>query len=221
MLHNDHGQALRTNGVTLSGVAAKKKRLVLTDPRAIRALAHPARQRIIEELYSGRVLTATECAELAGLTPSATSYHLRALSRWGIIERADTSTDGRERPWRAPATSLVLSSRQGLAARLASRAMLRSNVDRVLEQFDQLSEDDPWDDLSQLNRSRLWLTRAEAEQLGKDLDQLIDSYRRGRSATSHPPDARQISTLTAVVPAGAVPGGAAPGQAQGAVPKAD
>ncbi|MDX6262847.1 MAG: hypothetical protein QOH84_4535, partial [Kribbellaceae bacterium] len=74
-------------------MAAKKKRVVLTDPRAIRALAHPARQRIIDELYSGRVLTATECAELAGLTPSATSYHLRALERWGIIERAEGSTD--------------------------------------------------------------------------------------------------------------------------------
>ena len=83
-------------------VAAKKsrnKRVVITDPRAIRALAHPARQRIIDELYSGRVLTATECAELAGLTPSATSYHLRALERWGSIERAEASADGRERPY--------------------------------------------------------------------------------------------------------------------------
>ena len=73
---------------------AKKKRVVITDPRAIRALAHPARQRVIDELYNGQVLTATECAEIAGLTPSAMSYHLRALEKWGIIERAEESADG-------------------------------------------------------------------------------------------------------------------------------
>ncbi|HET6740226.1 MAG TPA: helix-turn-helix domain-containing protein, partial [Kribbella sp.] len=82
-------------------MAKQKPVVVITDPQAIRALAHPARQRVIDELYNGRVLTATECAELAGLTPSAMSYHLRALEKWGIIERADETTDGRERPWRA------------------------------------------------------------------------------------------------------------------------
>jgi DNA-binding transcriptional ArsR family regulator len=186
-------------------VAAKKKRVVLTDPRAIRALAHPARQRIIDELYSGRVLTATECAELAGLTPSATSYHLRALSRWGIIERADGSTDGRERPWQAPAASLVISSQSTGAGRLASQAMMRSNVDRVLEQFEELPGDDPWDGLSKMNRSRLWLTKAELDQLDKDLTAVIDGYRRGRSAASHPAGTRQVSTLMALVPTGKPP----------------
>ncbi|QNE19293.1 helix-turn-helix transcriptional regulator [Kribbella qitaiheensis] len=179
-----------------------KKRVVLTDPRAIRALAHPARQRIIDELYSGKVLTATECAELAGLTPSATSYHLRALSRWGIIERADTSADGRERPWRAPAQSLVISSQSTGAGRLASTAMMRANVNRVVDQFEEMSDDDPWDDLSLLSRTRLWLTKTEAEELGRELTGLIDRYRRARTATSHPADTRQVATLLAVVPLG-------------------
>ncbi|HET6987330.1 MAG TPA: winged helix-turn-helix domain-containing protein, partial [Kribbella sp.] len=132
-------------------MAAKKtrnKRVVITDPRAIRALAHPARQRIIDELYSGRVLTATECAELAGLTPSATSYHLRALERWGIVERADASADGRERPWRALGTGLQIASQSADSGRVATHAMMRTNVDRVMEQFEELSADDPWEELS-------------------------------------------------------------------------
>lgn len=37
-------------------------------------------------------------ASLVELTPSATSHHLRALERWGVVER-DSSSDGRERPW--------------------------------------------------------------------------------------------------------------------------
>ncbi|HET6298017.1 MAG TPA: winged helix-turn-helix domain-containing protein [Kribbella sp.] len=184
---------------------AKKKRLVLTDPRAIRALAHPARQVIIDELYSGKVLTATECAELAGLTPSATSYHLRALERWGIVERADTSTDGRERPWRAPAQGLEVSTQSGGAGRIASQTMIRNNILRVLEQFEELAGDDPWDDLSKLNRSRLWLTRAETEQLDQELTEVIDRYRKGRTATNHPAATRQISTLLVVVPTGKAP----------------
>ncbi|MFI5711344.1 winged helix-turn-helix domain-containing protein [Kribbella sp. NPDC051620] len=186
-------------------MAAKKKRVVLTDPRAIRALAHPARQRIIDELYSGRVLTATECAEIAGLTPSATSYHLRALERWGILERAEGSTDGRERPWQAPAASLVISSQSTGAGRLASQAMMRSNIDRVMEQFEELPGDDPWDGVSAMNRSRLWLTKAETEQLDKDLMEVVNRYRRGRSAANHPAGTRQVSTLIAIVPTGKPP----------------
>jgi DNA-binding transcriptional ArsR family regulator len=186
-------------------VAAKKKRVVLTDPRAIRALAHPARQRIIDELYGGRVMTATECAELAGLTPSATSYHLRALSRWGIIERADTSSDGRERPWQAAARSLVIATQPGMAARLAGQALARTSVNRVVEQFDELRGDDPWDELSIISRSRLWLTRAETTELGKELAELLDRYRGRRTAANRPERTRQVSTLIAVVPLGSPP----------------
>lgn len=204
MLHIYERQELRYADL----VAAKKtrnKRLVITDPRAIRALAHPARQRIIDELYSGRVLTATECAELAGLTPSATSYHLRALERWGIIERAEASADGRERPWRARGAGLQVASQSAEAGRAATHAMMRSNVDRLLEQFEELPADDPWEGLSTLGRSRLWLSREEAEQFVKELNDVIDAFRKGRTATSHPAGARSISTLLAVVPTGKPP----------------
>ena len=182
-------------------MAAKKKRLVLTDPRAIRALAHPARQRIIDELYSGRVLTATECAELSGLTPSATSYHLRALARWGIIERADASADGRERPWRAVAGSLMISSPPGVTG----RAIIQNNINRLLEQFDDFRDDDPWEALGVLHRGRLWLNHAETEAFGKELLELVNRYGKGRTASNHPADARRVSSLVAVVPLGKAP----------------
>src|SRR3954467_2895209 len=68
----------------------------LHNPRALRALAHPARLDILERLNSDGPATATECAEVVGLSPSACSYHLRALARWGLVEAAD-STDRRER----------------------------------------------------------------------------------------------------------------------------
>jgi len=181
-----------------------EKKVVLTDPRAIRALAHPARQLVIDELYNGRVLTATECAELAGLTPSAMSYHLRALERWGIVERAE-STDGREHPWRAPAKGLVIPSQSSLAGRTANQSMMRVATDRMLELFADLPGDDPWDDVSAMSRSRLWLTHEEAAQLGADLQELVDRYRLGRTAEDHPAGTRSVHTMFTVVPSGEPP----------------
>ncbi|MGW6198581.1 ArsR/SmtB family transcription factor [Kribbella sp. NPDC055110] len=184
---------------------AKKKRLVITDPKAIRALAHPARQRVIDELFNGKVLTATECAELAGLTPSAMSYHLRALEKWGIIQRADESADGRERPWQAPAASLVISSQSTGAGRLASQAMIKTAMDAVLDQFVDMAPDDPWDGVSSMSRSRLWLTHDEAEQFNQDLTDLVDRYKKTRTAANHPAGTREVTSLIAVVPTGDPP----------------
>lgn len=83
-------------------------RRTLDDPRALRAVAHEARYRVLTALSDGRELTATEAAELCGLTPSAMSYHLRMLERYGIVERAEPSGDGRERPWRVAADHVTV-----------------------------------------------------------------------------------------------------------------
>src|ERR1700735_5081675 len=71
------------------------------DPRSIRALAHPARLAIINALATGEELTATQCAELTGLSPSATAYHLNLLERYGFAEPAPQRPARREPPWRA------------------------------------------------------------------------------------------------------------------------
>src|SRR5690348_6379348 len=79
-----------------------ERRLTITDPAVMRALAHPARLSILEHLMSGEPTTATECAAVVELSPSATSYHLRALAKVGLIEEAPGRGDGRERLWRSP-----------------------------------------------------------------------------------------------------------------------
>src|ERR1700750_455248 len=79
----------------------------LTDPRMMRALAHPAPIAIWAHLGLHRPATPTECAEIAGLSPSACSYHLRTLARYGFVEEdPDSAADGRERPWRAPVAAV-------------------------------------------------------------------------------------------------------------------
>src|SRR3982750_5031446 len=85
----------------------------IRDPRVMRALAHPARIEIVEYLNStGAVVTATECAGMVGLSPSATSYHLRELARYGLVEQAPSRGDGRERVWQSPGTGLRIEADQ-------------------------------------------------------------------------------------------------------------
>lgn len=97
-----------------SGDAPRRKRaektVEITDPKAIRALAHAARIEVISELYATQVShTATELAARTGLTPSAMSYHLRALQKWGIVAPAENSGDARERRWKAAGTDFTIS----------------------------------------------------------------------------------------------------------------
>ena len=79
--------------------------LVISDPRSARALAHPARVGILNRLIAGGPATATQCAGVVGLSPSACSYHMRALLRYGFVRAASRRADGRERVWEAEAPS--------------------------------------------------------------------------------------------------------------------
>lgn len=167
-------------------MSERRRQLTISDPRTLRALAHPARQRVLLELFSGEVLTASEAAEICGLSPSAMSYHLRALERFGIVER-DESSDGRERPWRAAGDSLSLdraafgglgdAARQSYAATWA--ADLVAGLQRLGDPNEQLTG------RSGFSRGRLWLTDDEARELSEEIYSLWERF-DGRTRRSHP-----------------------------------
>jgi DNA-binding Lrp family transcriptional regulator len=101
----------------------------LTDPKMMRALAHQARIAIWMHLGLNGPATATECAEIAGLSPSACSYHLRTLARYGFVEEDRASAaDGRERPWRARLLAFNISQGPGVpaATQVASRLLVEN-----------------------------------------------------------------------------------------------
>ena len=177
----------------------------LTDPRAIRALAHPARLAVIEELYSSaRELTATECAEIAGLSPSAMSYHLRSLEKAGIVERAESAGDGRERPWRAAGPYLQIDSTSGGAGELAASAALGTTVlSRTVEQFQAYlarRRDEPpeWKDASEASYGHVWLLPEEAKVIGEEFIQVMDKYRARRE--DRPEGARRMRLALLLFP---------------------
>ncbi len=101
----------------------------ITDPKALRALAHPARITILQHLMLDGPATATECADVAKLSPSACSYHLRALARYGFVEEERAAgADGRHRPWRATAVGLSIGGDASPppAVRVAGRMLLEA-----------------------------------------------------------------------------------------------
>jgi DNA-binding transcriptional ArsR family regulator len=101
----------------------------LTDPKMMRALAHQGRIAIWTHLALHGPATATECAEIAGLSPSACSYHLRTLARYGFVEEdPGSAADGRERPWRARMLAFSLNDVPGkpAATRVASRLLVEN-----------------------------------------------------------------------------------------------
>lgn len=170
---------------------SQREPVKITDPKAIRALAHPARLAVIEELYSGKELTATECAEIAGLSPSAMSYHLRSLEKVGIVERADATDDGRERPWRAAGGYLAVESESDIAEGAALGTLVLS---RLTEQFNawltRRSQEDPaWRDAAILTSGQVRMTPAELDELGAVLGKELDRY-RGRD--DDPPGTRRV-----------------------------
>jgi DNA-binding transcriptional ArsR family regulator len=179
--------------------------VILTDPRAIRALAHPARLAVIDELYAGRELTATECAEIAGLSPSAMSYHLRSLEKYGIVERAESAADGRERPWRAAGRYLQVESTSGGVGEFAAAAALSATVlGRTVEQFEQYlarrgSESKEWLDASEASYGQLWLQPHEAKEVAEQFVRSVEKY-RGRRSGARPEGSRRMRLAVMLFP---------------------
>ncbi|MGH3064964.1 MAG: winged helix-turn-helix domain-containing protein, partial [Gaiellaceae bacterium] len=77
-----------------------KRATELTDPGALRALAHPVRIRLLGLLRREGPLSASEAGRRIGESSGSASYHLRQLARFELVEEAGGGR-GRERPWRA------------------------------------------------------------------------------------------------------------------------
>jgi DNA-binding transcriptional ArsR family regulator len=179
--------------------------LHLQDPREIRALAHPARMAIIDALASGDELTATECAALTGLSPSATAYHLKFLERYDFAEPAPARRDGRERPWRATASrtrfDLDSSTPAGAAATAAVALAFFDRSRAMAKAFVATEHEEPpeWQDVASLATPDLWLTAEEARSVTAGLADTLEPY-RGRSLADRPDGARRVRVMNMVVP---------------------
>ncbi|MFI6500830.1 ArsR/SmtB family transcription factor [Nonomuraea typhae] len=160
-------------------------RLQLSDPKAMRALAHPARLEMLNRLQIEGPATATEIAEIAGVTPSAASYHLRMLAKYGFVEDAPPRGDGRERVWRWAERGLRVTAaapEDPPELRAAKELLIHAVYDdahkelkRAMVQVER--EPEEWRDASTWQRIYLRVSAEEMRELGEQIATLLEPYR--------------------------------------------
>jgi DNA-binding transcriptional ArsR family regulator len=180
----------------------------LTDPRAMRAIAHPVRLSLLEALaHHGGTLTATEAAEHVGESPSSCSFHLRQLAKYGFVEEAEGAT-GRRRPWRLTKVGMSFSIDStadpdaAIAATALERVMRGRFLDRAETAFEQRAALPPeWQRVTGVGQFTLYLTADETAALQDDLLELLGRHHdRLLDPASRPPDARAVEVLTFTYP---------------------
>lgn len=158
----------------------------VTDLAQMRAMVHPARWTVLMALYEGDPLTATQAAALTGLTPSAMSYHLKQLAKMGLIERAPTAADGRERPWIARGTGLHMSAQPDEFVGGVMMRYLMSALTKVVAAPPPADPAErPWPASYAIVRMRL--TEERAKELTNRVQEVVDEYER-----SEDPDAAEM-----------------------------
>jgi DNA-binding transcriptional ArsR family regulator len=177
----------------------------IADPRSIRALAHPARLAIINALATGEERTATQWAEVTGLSPSATAYHLKFLERHGFVETAPPPADRRERPWRATGRRTMVhlddSTPAGAAAAATVGAAHIDTTRALAVEFVQGAHAEPahWREAA-LNNADLWLTAEEFHRVAEEVAAVLEPYRKRAQRRQRSAGTRRVRVMTVVVP---------------------
>ena len=179
--------------------------IVLRDPRALRALAHPVRLGILERLQGEGPATATEIGRAVGISPSAASYHLRSLARFGLVEDAGGGR-GRNRPWRAIGTGFMFEPAHDLrpaaqaAVQLLSAQLVARGEQATLAFIRTEGELEPeWRAASHIANATLRLTAAEAAELIRQIDAVVEPYLRSVRVDA-PAEARPARLLLRLFP---------------------
>jgi DNA-binding transcriptional ArsR family regulator len=157
----------------------------ITEPREMRALAHPLRLRLLGLLRVEGPATATTLADAVAESPALVSYHLRQLGAHNFVEEApELARNGRERWWRAAQQSTHWDAADFLDTpeRLSALTALQREVfDRYQFALEEHLRAAPawgreWIDASA--HSDFWLTldAAGLKQLTAELEAVIERY---------------------------------------------
>ncbi|MGN6723142.1 MAG: ArsR/SmtB family transcription factor [Marmoricola sp.] len=153
------------------------------DPRILRAIAHPHRNRILSELYAAGPLRAADIATRADIPANRASFHLRQLAKYGlIVEAPEEARDKRDRVWRlADADGISFRSEDVLAQPGGEAAM--DVYRRSAEAWGHLLVDlagvvTPGGPEKYISNSSLRLTPEEVEEYANEAQELLNRWRQ-------------------------------------------
>ena len=173
-------------------VESQQRSVRLTDPKALRALAHPMRLSLLRLLRTEGPITATRAAELLGESSASCSFHLRQLAKYGLAEEAGGG-HGRERPWRATASLTdvpeVVDDPELAQAACIARFSERNFAGAMRWLDARTDEPVEWQRSAQFNDCLLYLTAPELEELSQGIAALHERYAdRPANPELRPPD---------------------------------
>lgn len=167
----------------------------VSDPKELRALAHPVRFALLDLLAEGP-LTASQCAERLGESPANCSYHLRQLAKFGHVRPADGG-HGRERYWASRDESISIAD-DGPGGEAAARAVgdavdqYRMSAWRAFTER-RKNEPEQWRKAALSTDLVSWLTHEELATVKQGLFDLFAPYTgRDGDADARPKTARAV-----------------------------
>jgi DNA-binding transcriptional ArsR family regulator len=175
----------------------------ITDPRMLRAMAHPLRIKLLNQLAVFGPATATELAEKLGDTAANCSWHLRQLAKFGLIE--DMPGPGRNRPWRwIPTGNRWRSTSPEMAQAGAQVAATMLDFEMAQLQAWEASEPEApaeWREAAFVTQAMSWLTAAELAEINKTvMGLLLKSMDRLTDHATRPPGSRPVRFIAWGIP---------------------
>ncbi|MGQ5261343.1 ArsR/SmtB family transcription factor [Micromonospora sp. ZYX-F-536] len=178
----------------------------ITEPQALRALAHPVRLAILDRLQRYGPATATGLSPHVGATPSVVSWHLRHLATFGLVADWEGATSRRERWWQAAARGFRFTLPEDAEGQAAARQLRGEMFARTAEAPQQwLLNDEPrldaeWRGLAGVADTRFVATADELRQLETAIEELLAPYVRRKDDESSPAGAQLVRMLRYLLP---------------------
>jgi DNA-binding transcriptional ArsR family regulator len=178
------------------------------DIESLKALSHPLRVRLFNELSIHGAATASKLADRVGESSGSTSYHLRQLERHGFVREVEGRGTARERWWERvpgsinlspPKTTATPSGRE--ATILVSREFARLKA-QTLETFVERGLDTlprPWYDASTVSQSSLQLTLEQLTELSEAAETFVSEY-IDRFRGQDLPESRAVQVQLNIIP---------------------
>jgi predicted ArsR family transcriptional regulator len=163
----------------------------VSDPRVLRAIAHPVRIRILDELSASGPFRAADIAGRLDVPANQASFHLRQLAKYGlVVEAPEEARDGRDRVWRATSEAgLRVDLEQlgqvegGQAAVAVFRKQWTGTAHDAVDRAQHATRQK--DAMVMVSDSALRLTKAEAKKFAEELNDLVEKWRtREREETA-------------------------------------
>ena len=162
----------------------------MSDPRVLRAIAHPTRGRILDELGASGPMRAADVGEALGIPANQASFHLRQLAKYGaILPAPEAARDKRDRVWKLPDERGFRLDVQDISKQPGGKAAVsvfqRNKAAWAHRLVDEVfSFKQRKDSFTAIVDQTMKLTKDEAAEFMGEVDEVLEAWRdktRGRS----------------------------------------